>query len=744
MKEELYSFGCGGQCSRYYPDDWPAGAEPGCRFGHLNPYEGRVQDMNAIGNICVVWGLLVLGAACAGAAEGGAGKVLFSFDAGFDVAKIAANGATVAAVPQANGQAVRIATKHDQQWPGITLAAPDGPWDLSAHTFIALDVRNTGTNEVKVCCRADSPGGDGVRNCNTGSISLQPGASGTLRVEMKHRGFVKGLFGMRGYPPAPGAPLFVEGTIDAGRVTQLLVFVPQPRAGHEFVIDDVRAGGTFVAPAETGAFFPFIDTFGQYIHRDWPGKTHSLDQLKGRVAEEAKELAAKPQPEHWDTWGGWKNGPTLKATGFFHVEKHEGKWWLVDPDGRLFWSHGVDCVNSSIDTPIEGRANWFQDFPGDQPEFRTCLHERHGLHGHYGGRTVQAFDFGPANLMRKYGDNWFDRFTDVTHRRLRSWGMNTIANWSDARIYLQRRTPYTATVHFSSKPIHGSAGYWAKFKDPFEDDFRIQLRQSLKSHVGKAAKDPWCLGFFVDNEIGWGDETSLSMAALLSPADQACKKVFLDDLKAKYGEIAKLNVAWGANHASWEALLRAEKGPDAKLARPDLVAFYSRIAEQYFSAVKACLKEVAPAQLYLGCRFVSANDLAAKAAAKHCDVVSYNLYVKDISGIRMPGNLDAPLIVGEFHFGALDRGLFHTGLIGMATQAERAEAYKHYVTGALRNPQCVGTHWFQYLDEATTGRTLDQENYQIGLLDCCDTPYAETIEAVRAVGHAMYETRTGK
>ena len=44
----------------------------------------------------------------------------------------------------------------------------------------------------------------------------------------------------------------------------------------------------------------------------------------------------------------------------------------------------------------------------------------------------------------------------------------------------------------------------------------------------------------------------------------------------------------------------------------------------------------------------------------------------------------------------------------------------------LGNPLIVGTHWFQYGDQATTGRG-DGENYQIGFVDVCDTPYAETI-----------------
>ena len=52
----------------------------------------------------------------------------------------------------------------------------------------------------------------------------------------------------------------------------------------------------------------------------------------------------------------------------------------------------------------------------------------------------------------------------------------------------------------------------------------------------------------------------------------------------------------------------------------------------------------------------------------------------------------------------------------------------------------LGTHWFQYKDQPTTGRG-DGEDYQIGLIDVCDKPYPETIKAVRDVGYNLYEYR---
>jgi hypothetical protein len=153
--------------------------------------------------------------------------------------------------------------------------------------------------------------------------------------------------------------------------------------------------------------------------------------------------------------------------------------------------------------------------------------------------------------------------------------------------------------------------------------------------------------------------------------------------------------------------------------------------------VRDAIKAVSPHQLYLGCRFAWVNDLAVKAAAKYCDVISFNLYQRSVADFRCPSG-DKPLIIGEFHFGALDRGMFHTGLVPTENQAARADAYKNYVLGALKHPQIVGTHWFQWKDEPLSGRVYDEENYQIGFLDVADTPYRETIEASREIGYHLY------
>jgi len=657
---------------------------------------------------------------------------------------VEARDAKVELAPDPAGMGLRVATGKSGPWPGITVKLPPADKDLSAFGHVAMEVSNVGQGTFELRCRVDAAPPGEKRQSTEEGLRLEPGQSKTFTVPLRRRlapALAKTVFGMRGYP---GGVEESRG-IDPRHVEQLVLVLAKPTAEHVFVVRNLRAAGTAAAYAwmerDEKTLFPLIDRYGQFAHKDWPGKIHADEDFPKRKAEEALDLAAHPGPKDWDQYGGLNEGPKLSSDGFFRVEKHRGKWWLVDPQGRLFWSHGVDCVRSSEVTPITDRRHWFAELPGpDSPLARFYGRGRWAPHGYYQGKSYETFSPGGANLWRKYGEDWAGQSAEVVHRRLRSWAMNTIANWSDRSVYLLRKTPYVATIGSGRKPLEGSTGYWGKFPDVFDPSFAEALQRNMQAEQNTTAGDPWCLGYFVDNELGWGDDLSLAEATLASPPGQAAKKVFLDDLRAKFGTIDRLNRAWGTEHASWDALAQWTKVPDRKRARDELAGFATKTAEQYFRLCREAVKRAAPKQLYLGCRFAWVNDRAVRAAAKYCDVLSFNIYRRSVTELRLPEGMDKPVIVGEFHFGALDRGMFHTGLVPTAGQADRAAHYAAYVRGALAHPAFVGTHWFQYGDQATTGRG-DGENYQIGLVDIGDTPYPETIRAVREVGTTMYRDR---
>ncbi len=668
--------------------------------------------------------------------------ILFDFKDPLVPAAVEARGSRIAQVKNGAETALKLKTSADHAAPCVIFKAKAGKWDLSGYRAVTVDVRNVGGKGAVLALRVeDKPCEDGTWNLNTGWIWLEPGERGVLRQRLIRR-MPEGLrlFGMRTYP---GCVSDDPEAIDASAIARLVVFVSEPEAGHTFEIERVRATGDSppLPPAED--FFPFVDEFGQYIHQDWPGKTRSVTDMERNLKAETEDLDAHPGPSEWNRYGGWKRGPSLKGNGHFYPARHKGKWWLVDPDGKLFFSMGVCVVNLWNPTPVNEREAWFRDFPGKDRRFADFFGETSGaVRGYYKDKTIEWFDFWRANLKRKYGDDWRRRFAGLTHRRLRSWGFNTIANWSSPEIYGMKETPYVVAMGVrDEKPLEGSEGFWKQLPDVFDPSFREGIRRSMKEEEGKSAGDPWCIGYFVDNEMSWDDDETAALATLASPPGQAAKKVFLEDLKAKYGTIGRLNRVWGSEYKSWNSLLENREPPDRERAGKDLRAFTRKTAETYFRTCREAVKEVAPNNLYLGCRFAWYGDIAVAAAAEYCDVVSFNLYRKSVAGFRLPGGLDAPVIGGEFHFGALDRGLFDPGMIEVADQEERARAFREHVASALENPQMVGCHWFQYMDQPVTGRPLDGEPAQVGFVDLADTPYPEMAAASRAMGDRIYDLR---
>lgn len=491
-------------------------------------------------------------------------------------------------------------------------------------------------------------------------------------------------------------------------------------------------------------FFPFIDKYGQFKHKEWPGKTHTDADFEKSLIKERKYLAKYPGPENRSKFGGWKNGPKLEATGQYRVEKVDGKWWFVDPEGYLFWSHGVVRVTPSCGiTPLDNRRHYFENLPDENSDLGHFYFTHDELmRPYYTIRDIDStYDYSRANVFRKYGDNYMEKYADMAHRRLKSWGLNTLANSSDKDICLMDRTPYIDRIEIHSKPLEGSKGNWWHFMDPFDPSFAETERAILESRR-KELQDPWCVGFFVDNEIRWGDPVFLAQCAITAPASQPAKIEFVKILREKYGDIESLNNAWKSEFSNWDTLLGNDKEVPQG-ANSDLREFNKKLIEKYFSTVRSEFKKAAPDKLYLGCRFAGSNDDVLRIAAQYCDVISYNFYYHDLGWFELPEGIDKPVMVGEFHFGALDRGLYHPSQVITDNQEERGERYYGFVHSALRHPNMVGTHWHQFSDQIASGR-FDGENFQVGFTDICDNPYYETVDKIREIGYDMYEIRYAK
>ena len=627
--------------------------------------------------------------------------------------EVVAEGATEGA------QAVRI-TFSTAKWPAFFFR-PEAAWNLKQWGEIVLDVTNPEDEQVTFSVRVDDDlRANGTLYCRTGSSSLAPHATQTFSFPLALSGGAD--YGMKGLPGWPGTrSLGSNGSwqLDTSHIVQFQIFMSSPVRERTLIVDNVRFRA---APPMNG----IVDAFGQFTGADWPGKLYGAEEFAWRLEEESQQLAAYPELAARDIYGGWGEGPRLEATGFFRAEKFMDHWWLVTPEGTLFFSSGIDGVRPQSPTYTKGRETMFTWLPESDDPLAAYL-------------TANTIDFHLANLHRKYGDGWRTAWREMTLKRLRSWGINTIANWSDSSVYASG-IPYVTTTHYGGEFAWIQAGS-SGLGDPFDARWEAAVRGALARTIGAAAGDQWILGHFVDNELPW--HSGVVQAVLgLNMAESPAKQAFAEFLHERYADIGALNQAWGGTFDSWESI-GAPRTPLSAEAQRDLSDLLRLLARRYYSKVREMVKEIDPNHLYLGSRINVYTAEVVEAAAEHCDIVSFNIYQRDLSAASWGAfaALDKPAIIGEFHFGALDRGMFHTGLQATTSQEARALAYRRYMMSVLAHPSFVGAHWFLLYDQPLTGRTQDGENYNIGFLTVTDTPYPEMVGAARIFNDEMYWRR---
>ena len=570
---------------------------------------------------------------------------------------------------------VRVVFPSAEWGTGIKWESAKGA-DFSSARYLAVDVENLSKKrQSRITMHVSAGGADGDsgdhavailkknRSVNTG-IGLNPGEKRTMRLLLTH-------------PSIYGAPEGARGpyVIDTAHVTSIHFQMQWP---YEEELDDLadlrfsnlRLEGTpdLTRKVDPAKYVPFVDKYGQFAHADWRFKVKNDETFAKDLAAERQHL--KDAPEEWDRFGGWKDGPKLRATGHFRTEKVDGKWWLVTPEGHLFFSVGLDVTRVMTDIS-NGKLHpdWYESpVPED-------------------GKMA----FTIWNLEKKFGRKDFeDEYYDFILKRFDSWGLNTIGNWSAGDLTIKSRKPYVMSVLERAKGVKRMQKFQLyDFSAPdFEQKFRAAIRERFATDraLAHAAKDPMCIGFFVDNELQFHR--------------------WIPDV----GEG------------------RAAAGVDL-----------------YFRICREELNRLAPGKLYLGSRFVGFRQpgLLWRTAAKYCDVVTVNAYansVYNISDRMFKKGEEKPILVGEFHFGCLGRGMFKPGLAPVWSQAERGRSYMRFVEGCLQHPLFVGCHWFQYRDQPLLGRG-DGEAYQIGFVDVCDRPYPELCRSARMVGETMYQKR---
>mmetsp|Transcript_13669 Transcript_13669/g.26792 ORF Transcript_13669/g.26792 Transcript_13669/m.26792 type:complete len:476 (+) Transcript_13669:75-1502(+) len=350
-------------------------------------------------------------------------------------------------------------------------------------------------------------------------------------------------------------------------------------------------------------------------------------------------------------YGGWTEKKLGEATGFFRVTKIGKQYWLVDPTGHVFYMFGLSSVRRD--------------------------------------RSSQ----GPERIKKKFGGS--TKWASKTSQMLLDTGINCVGAWSDHELLnkTDKRLPYTKMLHLMEKfgksigytrPGKGHVDFWGNCMPVFHESFRDFALKCAKDQIGAMRDDPWCIGFFTDNELPWR-------------RDMLQCYLKLDEKDPGY-------VA--ATRWMHEKGYSVEQLADAKIN----MEFLSHVAERYFSICAEALHVAAPNHLNLGCRFHGQGKKhpeVHRVAGHHVDVISINWYdtwdprtKRDWTDMWVETS-GKPFLITEFYAKGMDTKLPNKGGAGwvVKTQEARGAFFESFALGLMEHPGCVGYHWFKYMDD---------------------------------------------
>ncbi|GHT29585.1 hypothetical protein AGMMS49574_06750 [Bacteroidia bacterium] len=537
------------------------------------------------------------------------------------------------------------------------------------------------------------------------------------------------------------SPRQLKGTITGNRldpndITKVILrfgpyytpyFVPDYEVASIAITDSVPTPYPAIAKPE-------IDKFGQWTGKEWKGKIKDENELKTKNLELEAMAKNITLPDDWSKYGGWK-GKRFNATGYFRTQ-HDGKrWWLVDPDGYVFLSTGVDGIRYGSPGPITGIEDLFEWLPAEgDTDFSEATRSF---------RDVKNMDFYVSNMIRVYGANWKDKWYDITVGLMKKFRFNTVANWSDVTLAKKYGIPYALPL--SSFP-DTKIRLYRDFPDVFSKEY-MDNSVSFAAQLKDYKDDPYLIGYFLRNEPNWAfGYHNLAFEMFGTNQQSVTKDEFIKWLQNKYQKnLDALNKAWALSLTSFDDLKQLTfKETPSSIANDDFYEFSTIMVKMYVDIPCDEVKNIDKNHLNLGMRYAwLSSDLLYKAGERF-DVFSINGY-----GINPPPTEEIarisgkPVMIGEFHHGATDRALPATGIIGVLNQDDRAAAFRNYIEQGFARPELIGMHYFQWIDQPYYGRN-DGENYNIGVVTTGNIPYEELTNAMTITNERIYKVAAGE
>jgi hypothetical protein len=202
----------------------------------------------------------------------------------------------------------------------------------------------------------------------------------------------------------------------------------------------------------------------------------------------------------------------------------------------------------------------------------------------------------------------------------------------------------------------------------------------------------------------------------------------------------------------WVEKHNVKKDGRGSYSTEDREAFLEFLSDTYFRIVSQAVREADPNHMYFGSRFHGSILRYAgvfRGCGPHVDVVSCNYYGSWTPDPERLANWvewsGRPFIATEWYAKGMDSGMANVTGAGwtVKTQKDRGRFYQNYTLGLLKEPGCVGWHWFKYIDNDPTNTKADPSNLDSnkGIVSSLYEPYPDLLEMMRELNCSVYALR---
>lgn len=403
-----------------------------------------------------------------------------------------------------------------------------------------------------------------------------------------------------------------------------------------------------------------------------------------------------------DAYGG--NTRVLwEATGWFRLQQHGGRFWLVTPEGHPFFNLGINHLNADWDN--EQRAD--------------------------------------AELAKK------------VIGQFKSWHFNTAGYGNSPP--MMAHTPFVSFLNLV--PTSRFLREKASFPDVFDAAFQRDLEKRIERQCRDVRENPRLLGYMWTDTPLWNLKdarrniqrdwvSTLRQLAATAPGKIAYVDFLLETHGGEFSKIAQIYDVKASSRAELLAVPFDAVRVDVPAVSADDAQFLRRIARTFYGVAGPAYRKNDPHHLVFGEMYlqISLPDEVLEEAMPHTDLLliqpTGNPAAKEPKDHfaaalfdRLHQTYRKPIIIGDHQFSFATPEFPRTMWTQYPSAAEAVAAYGAYLREATVRPYIVGYNRCQIRDVVQPDGMLKQ-----GLLQRNGEPYPDFANQIATFNRQTLDT----